>query len=120
MPPVAVVMNLNATGGTNVTQWSAATGGINYASGNVGIGTTTPTADLHLKAGTATAGTAPLKFTSGTNLTTPEAGAVEYDGTSLYFTDGSANRHALATTNATTSFSSPITMSGAGTGLAVT
>src|SRR3990167_6441461 len=34
-------------------------------SGNVGIGTTTPTAVLHLKAGTATANTAPLKFTSG-------------------------------------------------------
>jgi hypothetical protein len=33
-----------------------------------------------LKAGTATAGTAPLKFTAGTNLTTPEAGAAEFDG----------------------------------------
>lgn len=46
--------------------------------GNVGIGTTAPTAVLHLKAGTATASTAPLKFTSGTLLTTPEAGAVEF------------------------------------------
>jgi len=41
---------------------------------------------LTLSAGTITAGTAPLKFTSGTNLTTAEAGAVEYDGTSLTFT----------------------------------
>lgn len=55
-------------------------------SGNVGIGTTSPTATLHLKAGTATASTAPLKFTSGTNLTTTEAGAIEYDGSHLYFT----------------------------------
>jgi hypothetical protein len=47
-------------------------------SGNVGIGTTSPTAVLHLKAGTATANTAPLKFTSGTLLTTPEEGAVEF------------------------------------------
>jgi hypothetical protein len=46
--------------------------------GNVGIGVTGPTAVLHLKAGTATASTAPLKFNSGTLLTTPEAGAVEF------------------------------------------
>jgi hypothetical protein len=36
------------------------------------------TAKLHLGAGTATAGTAPLKLTSGTNLTTAEAGAIEF------------------------------------------
>jgi hypothetical protein len=54
--------------------------------GNVGIGMTTPSAVLNLKAGTATASTAPLKFTAGTNLGTTEAGAVEYDGTHLYFT----------------------------------
>lgn len=54
--------------------------------GNIGIGTSTPTAVLHLKAGTATAGTAPLKLTSGTNLGTTEAGAIEYNGTHLYFT----------------------------------
>ncbi|HNR29166.1 MAG TPA: hypothetical protein PKL19_02165, partial [Candidatus Dojkabacteria bacterium] len=35
------------------------------ASGNVGIGTTSPTAYLHLKAGTGSANTAPLKFTTG-------------------------------------------------------
>lgn len=44
----------------------------------VAIGAFNPTAALHLKAGTATAGTAPLKFTSGTLLGTPEAGAIEY------------------------------------------
>ena len=43
-------------------------------------------AGLNLSAGTATAGTAPLKFTAGTNLGTTEAGAVEYNGTHLYFT----------------------------------
>ncbi len=41
---------------------------------------------ITVRAGTATAGTAPLKFTSGTVLTTPEAGAVEFNSDSLYFT----------------------------------
>lgn len=47
-------------------------------SGNLGIGVTVPTAVLHLKAGTATASTAPLKFNSGTLLSSPEAGAIEF------------------------------------------
>lgn len=38
----------------------------------------TPSAWLHLPAGSATAGFAPLKFTSGTLNTTAEAGAVEF------------------------------------------
>lgn len=62
--------------------------------GKVGIGLTVPTATLHLKAGTATANTAPLKLTSGINLTTPEDGAVEYNGTHFYGTIGS-NRYQL-------------------------
>ena len=73
------------------------------AGGNVGIGQTTPTAVLHLKAGTATVSTAPLKFTSGTNLTTAEAGAMEYDGTQLYFSP-STTRHILAQTSNATAF----------------
>jgi hypothetical protein len=39
-----------------------------------------------IRAGTATAGTAPLKFTSGTLLSSPEAGATEFNTDSLYFT----------------------------------
>ena len=39
-----------------------------------------------IRAGTATAGTAPLKFSSGTLLSTAEAGAVEFNTDSLYFT----------------------------------
>jgi len=48
------------------------------SNGNVGIGTTSPTAYLHLKAGTADANTAPVKFTSGVLNSTAEAGAVEF------------------------------------------
>lgn len=55
-------------------------------------GTTIPTALIHLAAGTATANTAPLKFTSGTNLTTGETGAMEYNGTNLFFTRTGTNR----------------------------
>src|ERR1700750_127426 len=39
-----------------------------------------------IRAGTATAGTAPLKLTSGTLLTSAEAGAFEFNTDSLYFT----------------------------------
>jgi len=62
--------------------------------GNVGIGQTTPTAVLHIKAGTATASTAPLKLTSGTLNTTAEAGAVEFLTDAYYgtITTGAARK----------------------------
>ena len=41
---------------------------------------------LFRSSGSAAASTAPLKFTSGSVMTTPESGSVEYDGTNLYFT----------------------------------
>jgi hypothetical protein len=64
--------------------------------GAVGIGPNTPTARLHIAAGTATASTAPLKFTSqGASLLNPvEAGAVEFNGTNLLFTP-STTRHTV-------------------------
>lgn len=46
--------------------------------------------DLVLAAGTT--GIAPLKFTSGTNLTTAEAGAMEYDGKVLYASHQASSR----------------------------
>ena len=61
--------------------------------GNVGIGTTNPTAKVHIAAGTAVAGTAPLKLTRQTTaalLTVLEEGVFEYAGDTtdshLYFT----------------------------------
>jgi Ubiquitin-activating enzyme E1 FCCH domain len=57
-----------------------------------------PTAKLHIGAGAAAASGAPLKLTSGTNLTTPEAGAVEYNGTELFFTRASTRLKVLLDT----------------------
>ena len=64
------------------------------ALGNVGIGVTSPTAVLHLKAGTATANTAPLKFNSGPLLSIAEAGAVEFLTDAYYgtITTGAARK----------------------------
>lgn len=61
-----------------------------------GICVSNPTAYLHLAAGRPLASCAPLKFTSsdGSLLTTAEDGAMEYDGTHLYFTIGST-RHTI-------------------------
>jgi hypothetical protein len=44
---------------------------------------------ITIRAGTATAGTAPIKFTSGTLLSSPEAGAMEFGGDNYYVTDTS-------------------------------
>jgi len=57
--------------------------------GRLGVNVAAPTALLHVAAGSAAAGTAPLKLTSGTNLTTPEAGAIEWNGTNLFITQTS-------------------------------
>ena len=66
---------------------------------NIGIATAAPTASLHIRAGTAAAETAPLKLTAGPVMTTPEAGAIEFDGTNLFFTDSTDARKTIATTS---------------------
>jgi hypothetical protein len=71
----------------------------------------TLTGSLTLRAGTASVGTAPLYLTSGTNLTSAAAGAVEFDGTNLFFTP-SSTRKTIAFTDST--------MSGNTTGSAAT
>lgn len=56
----------------------------------LGIGVASPTARVHVQAGTAAAGTAPLKIDSGSPLTTPEVGAIEFNAESLFFTPSSS------------------------------
>ena len=104
---------LNTTTGTRPTYGLryrptvTATGGIQYfvvdetVGARSGFGITAPTAKLHVGAGTTTL--APLKLTSGTNLTTAEAGAFEYNGADLFFTkSGTTRGNVLVATAVTT------------------
>jgi hypothetical protein len=59
--------------------------------GNIGVGVS-PTAALHLKAGTASANTAPIKVNSGTNLSSIEQGAVEFNGSTFFTSPQSTYR----------------------------
>jgi len=104
MVPANVQFKVNADGtvaigGNMITSAGTYTGATLVANpaGKVGVGQLAPTAILHLKAGTAAAGTAPLKFTtaSAALLTTPEAGAFETDGTDLYFTNSAGVRRKI-------------------------
>lgn len=80
------------------------------ADGNVGIGVASGTAYLHIKAGTATASTAPLKINSGTVMATPESGAVEYDGTDWYLSNSTPARRTVAYLATVTTSSTPVTV----------
>lgn len=68
-------------------------------SGHIGIGENilVPTALIHIDGSTTAAGTAPLKFASGTVMTTPEAGAVEFNGTNLFFSPSTTRNTILMT-----------------------
>lgn len=85
-------IGINSAGAYGVYQSS--TTPANYFAGKIGIGVTVPTSMLHLKAGTASANTAPLKFNTGTLLTTAEAGAIEFLTDAYYgtITTGAARK----------------------------
>lgn len=88
----SVGMQLGTVSNTGILLWTNNTNiGRFTSTGRLGIGVD-PTALIHLKAGTSSANTAPLKFTSGTNLTTAEAGAMEYNGADLFFTKSGTTR----------------------------
>lgn len=73
-------------------------GGQSRHVGNLFIGAATnPTAKLHLAAGTTAASTAPIKLTTGTSMTSAEAGAVEFTTDDLFFTitTGTARKRIL-------------------------
>lgn len=63
-------------------------------------GATTPTARIHILGSTTAASTAPIKITAGTNMTTAETGAIEYNGTNLFFTRTGTTRESVICANA--------------------
>jgi hypothetical protein len=63
-------------------------------SGRFGLGVT-PTSVLHLKAGTATANTAPFQMDSGTYETTARAGVMEYNGRFAVTESDAARRYVV-------------------------
>ena len=89
------------------------------STGKTGIGIS-PTALLHLGAGTATANTAPLKFSAGTNMTTPENGAVEYDGTNYFVTSNGTRYYLTKTLTAISSLDFPSTSKQTASDLTIT
>lgn len=93
----------NASGSFLLSGATSTNAGIGITTAGIRIGAISTihnaaTAWLHLPAGTATAGTAPIKLTSGTNLTTAETGAFEYNGTNLFFTRTGTTRENVMTT----------------------
>jgi hypothetical protein len=86
--PTKIEFNVTPSGNTSVGDSEM----VIRSTGNVGIGVSNPTAVLNIKAGTSSSNTAPLKLTAGTNLSSTEAGAVEYDGTHLYFTPSTSRK----------------------------
>lgn len=114
----SISLAINDSGKLNARSYGADISG----SGKFGIGQNPPSARLHIAAGTATAETAPLKFTSGTNLTTAEAGAMEFNGTNLFFSP-STTRHTVnhgLTSSATLDFPSTTTLLSADLTITVT
>jgi len=87
--------------------------------GKFGFGVAAPTAYVHYRAGTSAAQTAPMKFETGTVMSSPEAGAMEWDGTNLFVTQATGpTRKTLAFTTDITDaviVTSDVTTNDAGT-----
>lgn len=84
------IFQLSDLGNTYLGNQSTAGNQINlygrtYAGNGIGA-QITPSALLHIAAGAAGVSNAPLKFTSGTSLTSAEAGAMEFTTDDLFFT----------------------------------
>lgn len=78
------------------TTFKPITGGFATSVGSkMGLGTSTLGGVLSIAAGTATAGTAPLKLTTGTVNTSAEVGAMEYTTPQLFFTNGAGVRQEI-------------------------
>lgn len=77
------------TGATN--NYAAA-----FLNGNVGIGTTAPGSQLQIASNTTTLSQMRLTSSGGTNVSSPTSGDMWWNGTNLYFYNGSTNKDLLA------------------------
>jgi hypothetical protein len=87
------VIDLGSSTATITNRWAFAQEGTtdkNWFAGFSGFGLNNATARVHVAAGTATV--APVIITPGVVLTTPVNGALETDGTNLYFTVGGVRK----------------------------
>jgi hypothetical protein len=73
---------------------------------------------IGLAAGTSSV--APLKFSAGTNLSSPQAGAIEFNGTNVFYTDSGNTRRTFASTDYVTSAISGYTYAGSVTSSQIT
>lgn len=113
----ALVLDNTGDVGLNASTGKAINFGVNGVVNNnitsSGIyvgGSAAASARLHISAGSSTAGTAPIKLTSGTNMSTAETGAIEYNGTELFFTRTGTTRETLISGKVVTgTFSTPST-----------
>lgn len=92
---------LHVAQNTNASEIFAIGGGATtnerFRISNTGVGVSgiqAPTAKLHIAAGTTAASSAPIKIASGTLMTTPEAGAIEFTG-SLFVSPTAGTRHRI-------------------------
>lgn len=87
-----VIFRLQTSNASNIVTilGDADANGLSYtAATHTFTGAVTLNNAITLAAGTATAGTAPLYFTSGTDLTVPVSGAMEFDGVRFFTTTAS-------------------------------
>ena len=81
------------------------------SNGSIGAGVASPTALFHLRSGSVASAAAPLKFSTGSFQSTPELGAVEFNGQYLTITTGSI-RNLLLHSNNPASITGSLTITG--------
>lgn len=89
---VNAAMRLDVTKGSNKWNLYATSDADNYLKGNLGIDVFVPSARLEIRASQSGSELAPIKLQAGALLPTPQNGAIEFDGTNLYFTAGGVRK----------------------------